>query len=106
MLGADAFDAAIINFAREQPQRETDDAGGMREHPLDGEVGLAGVGGPENCNDTASTLRGWNGPEWRGHRLLAGLAEGFLYHNATVSAHFAGLGNEVEHVPNESSPNC
>ena len=32
----------------EQPQRKADDAGGMRKHPLDRKMGLAGVGGTEH----------------------------------------------------------
>ncbi len=42
---------AVIHLAREQPQREADHAAGMAAHPLDGEVGLAGVGGPQHCRD-------------------------------------------------------
>ncbi len=41
-------DDAIIDLAREQAQRQADHAGAMAEHPLDGEVGLAGVGRAKN----------------------------------------------------------
>ena len=44
-------DEAVINLARKQAQRETDDAARMRAHPFDGEVGLAGIGGPEDRLD-------------------------------------------------------
>ena len=41
-------DDPVVDLAGEQPQREADDAGGMRAHPLDRQIGLAGVGGPED----------------------------------------------------------
>ena len=48
---ADLVDHALEHLAREQAQRQADDAGGMRHHALDGEMGLAGVGGAENRGD-------------------------------------------------------
>ena len=47
-LGADALDELVVDLAREQPQRQADDAGRMREHALDGEMRLAGIGRPEH----------------------------------------------------------
>ena len=44
-------DDAVVDLAREQPQRKADDARGMTAHPLDREVGLARVGGPEDGPD-------------------------------------------------------
>ena len=44
LLGADPVDALVVDLAREQPQRQPDHAGRMRQHALDGEMGLAGVG--------------------------------------------------------------
>ena len=38
----------VVEFAGEQPQRQADNAGGMRQHPLDGQMGLAGVGRTEH----------------------------------------------------------
>ena len=43
MAGALGGDHAVVVLAREQPQGEADDAGGVREQALDREVGLAGV---------------------------------------------------------------
>ena len=37
-------DDAVVDLAGEQPQREADDAAGMGAHPLDREIGLAGIG--------------------------------------------------------------
>ena len=39
---------AIIIFTRQQPQRKADTARGMGEHPLNREVGLAGIGRAKN----------------------------------------------------------
>ena len=44
-------DDAVVDLARQQPQREADDARRMGAHPLDREMGLAGVGGPEDRPD-------------------------------------------------------
>ena len=41
-------DHAVVILARQQAQREADDARGMREHPRDGEVRLAGIRRAEN----------------------------------------------------------
>ena len=38
----------LVDLAREQAQREADDARGMGAHPFDGEIGLAGVGRAED----------------------------------------------------------
>src|SRR5262249_47002621 len=40
---ADTIDNLVVNLARQQPQRQSDDAAGMRQHALDGEMGLSGV---------------------------------------------------------------
>ena len=53
-VGADPFDRAVVNFAREQPQRQADNPGRMREHPLDGEMGLAGIGRPEHGSNAGA----------------------------------------------------
>src|SRR5262249_47071536 len=42
------LDDPVVILAGEQAQRETDHAGTMAEHPLDGEVSLAGIGRPED----------------------------------------------------------
>jgi hypothetical protein len=44
---ADLLGDAAIDLARQQPQRQADDAARMRHHPLDRIVGLAGVGRSE-----------------------------------------------------------
>ena len=41
-------DDPVIDLARQQAQRQADHAGLVRQHPLDGEEGLAGVGGPQH----------------------------------------------------------
>ena len=57
-VSADPLDAAAVDFARQKPQRQTDDAGRMREHPLDGEMGLARIGRPEHgCDAGAAGAR-------------------------------------------------
>ena len=53
-IRAGAVDDLVVDLAREQPQRQADQAGGMREHPLDRKMGLAGVGGPEHRGDAGA----------------------------------------------------
>ncbi len=54
VLSADPLHAFVVDLAREQPQRQPDHARRMREHSLDREVGLAGIGRPEHCGDTGA----------------------------------------------------
>ena len=42
---------ALIVLPGQQTQRKADHAGGMRQHPLDGEIGLAGIGRSQHCGD-------------------------------------------------------
>ena len=44
----------VVDLARQEPQRQADDAGRMRQHALDGEMRLAGVGGTEHGGDAAA----------------------------------------------------
>ena len=53
-VGADPLDAAAVDLAGQKPQRQADDAGRMREHPLDGEMGLARIGRPEHGSDAGA----------------------------------------------------
>ena len=57
-LGAHARRNLVVDLARQQPERQTDDAGGMAEHALDGEMGLAGIGRPENGGDASAAGAG------------------------------------------------
>ena len=41
----------VVDLTRQQPQRQSDHAAGMRQHALDGEMGLSGVGGTEHRRD-------------------------------------------------------
>jgi len=50
-LGARAIGDFVVDLAREQPQRQTDQSGRMRKHPLDRQMGLAGIGRPEHRGD-------------------------------------------------------
>ena len=49
-LALEAHDL-VIDLARQKAQRQPDHAGFVRQHPLDGEMGLAGVGGAEDGRD-------------------------------------------------------
>ena len=53
-VGARASGDLVVDLARQQPQRQADHAGGMRQHPLDRQMGLAGVGRPEHRGDAGS----------------------------------------------------
>ena len=44
-------DDAVVDLAREQPQRKADDARGVAAHPLDRKIGLAGIGRAEDRPD-------------------------------------------------------
>jgi hypothetical protein len=44
----------VVDLARQQPQRQPDHARGMREHPLDGEMRLARIGGSQHCRYTGT----------------------------------------------------
>ncbi len=66
---ADSIDDLVVDLARQQPQRQADNAGRMRQHPLDGEMGLAGIGRPENGGDARAT---GTGVPVRGRRLSDG----------------------------------
>ena len=48
---APRLDDAVVDLARQQPQRQADHAGRMAEHALDRQMGLAGVGGAENGDE-------------------------------------------------------
>ena len=45
---------AVIDFASKQAKREAHAAAGMRGHALDRQMRLAGIGGSEDCLDSAS----------------------------------------------------
>ena len=51
---APQLDDPVVILAGEQPQREPDHAAAMAEHPLDGEMGLAGIGRPEDRDEPRS----------------------------------------------------
>ena len=53
-VGADPLDRAVIDFARQQPQRQADQPGRMRQHPLDGEMGLARIGRTQHGGDAGA----------------------------------------------------
>ena len=49
-------DHPVVHLARQKPQREADYPARMGTHSLDREIGLAGVGGPENSPYDPVTL--------------------------------------------------
>ena len=44
-------DDLVIDLARQKAQRQADDAGAVAQHPLDGVMGLAGIGRPKDRGD-------------------------------------------------------
>ena len=48
------LDDAVVILARQQPQRKPDHPALVAEHALDGEVGLAGIGRPEDRDEPRS----------------------------------------------------
>ena len=75
-LGADAIDHLVVDLARQQPQRQPDHAGGMRQHALDGEMGLAGIGRAQDGGDagTAGSRRSGRLRGERNGHYASGLA--------------------------------
>ena len=41
----------VVNFARQQPQRQSDDAACIAKHPLNGQMRFAGICGPQHGGD-------------------------------------------------------
>ena len=62
----DASRHAVIDFARQQPERQADHAAAVAQHALDGEVGFAGVGGSQDGFDPGAV----------GHGRMVGLGLG------------------------------
>jgi len=54
IVGARAIDQLVVDFARKQPQRQSDQAGGMRKHPLDRQMRFAGIGGAQHGGDAGA----------------------------------------------------
>ena len=107
----------VVDLARQEPQRQPDHPRGMREHPLDREMGLAGIGGPSTAVTPAprARSRAASGEKMDNHyasgtlalareRRAARHASTFLYHNATLSK-LSASELSSERVWNESRPN-
>ncbi len=60
-IGPDAIDHALVDFARQQTQRQADHPGGMGQHALYGEMGLARIGRPQNGGHPARADLRWKG---------------------------------------------
>ena len=56
LFGPHARDDLVVDLARQQAQRQADHAAGMAEHPLDRQMGLAGIGGAKHSRHAARTL--------------------------------------------------
>jgi hypothetical protein len=92
ILSPDPIDHLVVDFAGEQPQRQPDHARRVGEHPLDGEEGLAGVGGAENGGNAGAPQtvvavhrrreRNWH-PISRLNGPVSASGHEVLYHNAT-----------------------
>ena len=52
------LDDALIDLAGQKPQRQTNDARAMRRHPLNGKIGLSGIGGTEHGGYPPAVLHG------------------------------------------------
>jgi hypothetical protein len=53
-----AFRDLVVDLARQQPERQAYDPRGVREHALDGEMGLAGIGRPEHSGHAGAAAAG------------------------------------------------
>ncbi len=102
-VGADPLNGAVIDLARQEAERQADQPGGMRQHPLDGEMRLAGIGRPKHGGDAgaagACITIGGHGKRDR-HRGLGLRAATWSFRGsregqcggASVSQHDAGKG--------------
>ncbi len=57
LTGGHAGEDLVIDLAGQQPERQPDDPHVVRQHALDGEMRLAGIGRPEHGGDAAPALR-------------------------------------------------
>ncbi len=64
---ADPGEDLVIHLAGQQTQRKANDSRGMREHPFDRKMGLAGIGGAEDGGDA-----GAGRPAGAGRRMRKG----------------------------------
>ena len=65
-----AGDDLVVDLARQEPERQPDDADIVGEHALDGEMGLAGIGRAEHGGDAAPALESlWNAGRKTGSSL-------------------------------------
>ncbi len=105
VVGADPVDDLVVDLARQQPQRQPDHAGRMAEHPLDGEMGLAGVGRAEHGGDAGATqaaVAGHGRRERDGHPISRlGMARFSERARLSVSQCDAGQGARLT-IANES----
>ncbi len=58
LVGAAQLDDPVIDLARQQAQRQADHAGFVGQHAFDGEMGLAGIGGPQDGGDFGGGCHG------------------------------------------------
>ena len=70
LVGADPRHDAVIDLAGEQAERQADHAGRVAEHPLDGEMGLAGIGRSEDGDHDCGRRR--RGAWFRSHAHTVG----------------------------------
>ncbi len=77
----------LIDLARQQPQREADHPRRMGAHPLDREIGLAGIGRAEDRPDQCCRRAAWE-PMW--HRRREVQAEMKLKSLLTLFRHTRG----------------
>ena len=98
------LDDLVIDLARQQPQGQADDAAGILQHALDGDVGLAGIGRPQHGRHAPATLRRVQGGRreseihaWRPLRLIAcntPLVCPIWHSSSSLRSHFERDGNE------------
>src|SRR5262249_40352552 len=67
-LRAHARRDLVVDLARQEPQRQPDDSGGMTEHALDREMSFTGVGRPKHRRDAGGGGRGRGNRGWAERR--------------------------------------
>src|SRR5262249_5863102 len=84
LVGADTGGDAVVDLARQQPERQADHAAGGAKHPRDGGMGLAGIGGAEDGDHIAATDRYRGGRNTHPYRAIS-VVRRFLPHTAPAA---------------------
>ena len=118
LIGADPVGDPVVDFPGEQAERQPDNAGRMTEHPLNRQMGLAGIGRSEDRDKVAPTVAGGACSGRDAHALRIKLRRPLrsrcapiassMYHSGTTcerNLRFSSNALTGERVSNKTCPN-